>query len=203
MIIVLKPPFPAVSPQGLHLSSRSSHSGQRRSRSGHSGQGAAAPVKAQPFRPIRDIRSLPTKFFLDIKARTSLGSKLTVPVHSSLGVFRPKFSHQPPQRILLRLGARVHRLAAAALQSTDIADAYRVLVVPHAVRTLLAYRTANVHAAVEMYNIVVAATVPPLSAVPAVDVLHRKIPPCRRGRAVDNEFLDRSHKIPIKKFNIK
>lgn len=55
-------------------------------------------------------------------------------------------------------------------KSTDVANPYGVLVVPEAMGTHLLDRSAMLEVAIEVYHIMIATTLPPLLAVPAVDV---------------------------------
>ena len=55
-------------------------------------------------------------------------------------------------------------------KTPDVADTYGVLVVPETMGTHLLQRSAMLEVAIEVYDVVIATTIPPLLAVPAVDV---------------------------------
>lgn len=93
--------------------------------------------------------------------------------------------------LLLRC-ARVLGLVLA-IKTTDVADTYGVLVVPEAMGTHLLERSAMLEVAIDVYYIMVATTIPPLLAVPAVDVGKAVVLALLRSAAMKDDFSDLSH----------
>ena len=78
-------------------------------------------------------------------------------------------------------------------KSTDVADTYGVLVVPEAMGTHLFQRSAMFEVAIEVYHIMIATAIPPLLAVPAVDVGKAVVPSLLRCTTMKDDFRYVSH----------
>lgn len=78
-------------------------------------------------------------------------------------------------------------------KSPDIANPDGVLVVPEAMCPYLFQRSAMFEVAIEVYHIMIATTLPPLLAVPAVDVGKAVVLALLRCAAMKDDFSDLSH----------
>ena len=141
-------------------------------------------------------RRLDTVILLDdIKARTAGLPPVEVGMthDESLGIAAVQLGEQPPQRILLRLGACVLGSAVVTCQSAHIAHSDAVAVVSLAVRPCHALLTSELYDAVGGDDVVVAAAVPSKGAVIAVDVPHSELAALAVGGAVNDNKGDISH----------
>lgn len=141
-------------------------------------------------------RRLDTVILLDdIKTRTAGLPPVEVGMthDESLGIAAVQLDEQPPQRILLRLGACVLGSAAVTCQSAHIAHSDAVAVVPLAVRPCHALLTSALYGAVGGDDVVVAAAVPSKGAVIAVDVPHSELTALAVGGAVNDNKCYFSH----------
>ena len=143
-------------------------------------------------------RRLDTVILLDdIKARTAGLPPVEVGMthDESLGIAAVQLGEQPPQRILLRLGACVLGSAIVTCQSARIAHSDAVAVVSLAVCPCHALLTSVLDGAVGGDYVVVAASVPSKGAVIAVDVPHSELTALAVGGAVNDNKCDISHTI--------
>ena len=131
----------------------------------------------------------------DIKARTAGLPPVEVGMthDESLGIAAVQLGEQPPQRILLQLGACVLGSAAVTCQSAHIAHSDAVAVVSLAVRPCNALLTSALYGAVGGDDVVVAAAVPSKGAVIAVNVPHSELTALAVGGAVNDNKCDISH----------
>ena len=108
------------------------------------------------------------------------------------GVFVVELCEQRAQALALRLGARVGRLAGG-IQTTLVAHAYRMLVVPLAVGARLAHRAARMHGAVARDVVVVADVLHTAADMVLAAPLYPITLPGPRGRAMKDDETNRSH----------
>lgn len=110
-----------------------------------------------------------------------------------IGFLQP--CYQLPECYFLFCGARVLRCLSVLGIAANVTYPDAMLIVSHTVGTHHFHRSPLVYAAVQVYYVVIAAAVFPVSvlAMPAVNVLNRKVLPFWRCRAVKDDFIDRSH----------
>lgn len=107
-----------------------------------------------------------------------------------------EFTKKCHQCELLLFRARILRMFAVGGQTTDIADAYGMGVVPLAVRSHLCERSAMMHRAItidyEMISYGGKASLP----VPTVDVCRGEVLAFRRGRTMNYDDINPEHPSP-------
>ena len=113
------------------------------------------------------------------------GIQVVMTHYQGAGVCPVQILQQPAECSLLRLGARVGRLAAD-VQTALVADAYRVGVVVHAVGTDHLLWASRLYLSVTTDHVVIAYTLPSLLPVPAVDLFRRRGLVGPHCRTVDN-----------------
>lgn len=113
-----------------------------------------------------------------------------------IGELHPELAKKCHQCGLLLFRARVLRVFAVGGQTTDIADAYGMGVVPLAVRSHLCERSAMMHRAVAVDDEVISDGGKASLPVPAVDVCRGEVLAFRRGRAMDDDEINLAHPSP-------
>lgn len=108
----------------------------------------------------------------------------------------PEFAKKCHQCGLLFFRARVLRVFAVGGQTTDIADAYGMGVVPLAVRSHLCERSAMMHRAVAVDDEVISDGCKASLPMPAVDICRCEVLAFRRGRAMDDDEVNLAHPSP-------
>ena len=121
--------------------------------------------------------------------------ELPMPMYGCIRELRLQLFEQRGKCLLLFRCASVLRCLAISGQSTDIADTDRVFVVPAllAVGTLLRQRATRVGASVAIDHVVIAYRAELPGLVPSCDVLDGEVLALRRGRAMDDDFVDAAH----------
>ena len=107
---------------------------------------------------------------------------------AGFGVALAEGEQHAAEGLLLLRGARVLGLAVGG-ESADVADADASGVVAPAVRAAFPQGASALDAAVERDDVVVAAAVPALGTVPAVDVGHGERSALARGGTVDDDVV--------------
>lgn len=117
---------------------------------------------------------------------------------SDFGIWElhPELAKKCHQCGLLLFRARVLRVFAVSGQTTDIADAYGMGVVPMAVRSHLCERSAMMHRTVAVDDEVISDGGKASLPVPTVDIYCGKVLAFRRGRAMDDEEINLAHPSP-------
>ena len=134
-----------------------------------------------------------SELLADLEAGASLRRKLLVAVYRSPREPQAEQEHQRLQRYALRRRARVLRRAVLGVQAPDVADADAVRVLSAAVRPGQFQRPSAEDRPVQAYHVVIPHVGKALRLVPPADILHRVRPALRRGRAVDNDLVNRPH----------
>ena len=98
--------------------------------------------------------------FLDRKTGTGFIGELAMPVDCGIGIYGAELHEEFTQRFLLGIGARVNRLLPVLGQTSHIADADAVGVVPCGVGSDHVDVTSLVDAAVKVYHEMVADVFP-------------------------------------------
>ena len=134
-----------------------------------------------------------SELVLHLKAGARLGGKFAVAVDGGARETQPQQEHEGFQGNALRGCASVLGLFAVGGQTTDVANADAVRIVPFAVCADLVERSAGEDCAVQPHDVVVSHVAKALGLVPAANVVHGEGASFRRGGAVDNDFVDVSH----------
>lgn len=113
-----------------------------------------------------------------------------------IGELHSEFTKKCHECGLLLFRARVLRVFAVGGQTTDIANAYGMGVVPLAVRSHLGERSAMMHRAVAVDNEVISDGSKASLPVPAVDICCGEVLAFRRGRAMDDDEINLAHLSP-------
>ena len=113
-----------------------------------------------------------------------------------IGELHSEFTKKCHQCGLLLFRARVLRVFAVGGQTTDIADAYGMGVVPLAVRSHLCERSAMMHRAIAVDDEVISDGSKASLLVPAVDVCRGEVLAFMRGRAMDDDEVNLAHPSP-------
>lgn len=113
-----------------------------------------------------------------------------------IGELHSEFAKKCHQCGLLLFRARVLRVFAVGGQTTDIADAYGMGVVPMAVRSHLCERSAMMHRAVAVYDEVISDGSKASLSVPAVDICRGEVLAFGCGRAMDDDEVNLAHPSP-------
>ena len=129
----------------------------------------------------------------NVEARAGLSGKLVVAVDRGTGVLGTQKLYQVAQCRTLCGCAGVLWGLAVNRHASDIAHADTVSVVAAGVRADLLDGAAWMHAAVTVYDVVVAYALPASLLVPAVNICHRVVAALGRRAAVQNNLSNFSH----------
>ena len=130
----------------------------------------------------------------DAPVAVRVGRQVAMPQDDGVGELLVQACQQRAQTLALCPRARVGSLAHG-IQPALVADTYRVLVVPPAVRPRLAECTPRVYGAVARHVVVVADVLHPASDVIPPALLQGVALPGPRGRAVQDNHRDGSHSV--------
>lgn len=134
----------------------------------------------------------PSSILCSIEAWTCLFLELAMAVDPRPGELVVQLTEEHAQGELLLRCACVLGLVVT-IKTTDVADTYGVLVVPEAMGTHLLQRSAMFQVAIEVYDVVIATAIPPLLAVPAVDVGKAVVLALLRCTTMKDDFRYLSH----------
>lgn len=116
-------------------------------------------------------------------------------VKGGAGVLFHHFGNESPQCCGLCMGARVGGSYAVGLESAHVADANGVCVVAQTVGARFLFGAAFCYRTVEKHNVMITDIGEASLKVPGSDIVGRHITPPGCGAAMQNNFIDWSHKI--------
>lgn len=119
--------------------------------------------------------------------------EVAVSVNGGEGKIALELVQEQNQCVLLRYRARVFRSFAICGQTANIANTYTVGIMPDTMRSDLLDGSTHMDGTVTIDYVVIPYGLKATLLVPIGDVSDREVSAFRRGRAMDNDFIDSSH----------